>query len=141
MRIKVLWVFLVMLPVLTIHDGAKGQKLHPKLKNRERVIRSVLIIPPRVDVVKSTMKGGEGMLKESDAVAEALQKMVSDALRQKGLNVVENRFAADTVSDNEGLRYALADIQGQYDQVEPMILDKQKYVEKGGLPGARRWLT
>ncbi|HEU4391913.1 MAG TPA: hypothetical protein VFV34_29270 [Blastocatellia bacterium] len=131
MRRRILWPGAIAITILFgLAGGVCGQQLHPKLKNKEKVIQTVLIVPPKIEIVKSTMKGGEGMLKETEAVEAVLQKTLSDVLRSKGFKVMESP-APDAVQNAEQVKYALADIQSRYDQVHPKILAKKKDVAKG----------
>jgi len=113
--------------------GAEGlaQKLHPKLKNKEVVLKSLLLIPPRVIITKDTAKGPEGMLKESEDIEKATRKMALDTLNGRGFTVIDGDAPADSANTNEEARYSLADLQGKYDQLYAQVHSKMKDVEKG----------
>lgn len=108
-----------------------AQKLHPKLKKRETALHTIMLIPAKVSLVKDTVKGGEGMLKESEAIEREAQKLVLDSLTAKGFKVVDGQVPSDSSGNNEELRYALADIQGKYDEIQVKVQNKKKDVEKG----------
>jgi hypothetical protein len=101
------------------------------LEKKEKAIKNVLILPAKVELMKAGMKGGEGMLKESDQVAEELPKLVIAALQKKGYTVLDNPFTAQSLNDNGDLKIALADTQNRYDVLCHQLLKKQKDVKKG----------
>jgi len=111
-------------------DGL-AQKLHPKLKKKETSLKTFLLVPPKVTITKGTVKGGEMMLKESEDIEKATQKLVLDTLKAKGFTVMESDAPADSANPNEETRYAMADLQGKYDQLYPQVQRKMKDVEKG----------
>jgi len=58
-------IFLLLFHLLGRGVIASAQELHPKLKSGEKTIRTVLVLPPKVEIVRQTVKGVEGMIKES----------------------------------------------------------------------------
>jgi hypothetical protein len=84
-----------------------------------------------VAITKDTVRGSEGMLKESEAAENAIRKLTLDTLKSKGFIVIDGDAPADSASVNEEARYSLADLQGKYDQLYPQVLSKMKDVEKG----------
>jgi hypothetical protein len=77
------------------------------------------------------MKGNEGMLKEADQVAEALPKLVVAALQKKGYTVLDDPFTPQALSENNDLKFALADAQNRYDTLGQQLYQKPKDVKKG----------
>lgn len=124
---------LVLLIAFVLGSSTVGltQRLHPKLKKKEKTLQSVLLIPAKITISKDTVKGGESMIAESEALEKATQKLVFDALKAKGFNVVDSQLPSDASSNNEETRYAIADIQGKYDQLHTQVQRKAKDVEKG----------
>lgn len=108
-----------------------AQQLHPKLEKKEKAVKNILILPPKVELTKTGMKGGEGMLKESEQVAEALPKLIAAALQKKGCAVLDNPFTAQALNDNNDLKFALADVQNKYDVLGEQLNRKPKDVKKG----------
>jgi hypothetical protein len=108
-----------------------AQKLHPRLKKKEVGLKSLLLIPPRVTITKDTVKGGEGMLKESEDSEKAIQRLVLDILKSRGFTVIDCDVPAGSPNTNEEERYLLADLQGRYDQMYLQVQNKIKDVEKG----------
>jgi hypothetical protein len=128
---RIVQLVLLIAVIFGITSLASAQKLHPKLKKKEKELRSILLVPPKITINKDTMRGSEQMLAESEEVEKAIQKLLKEVLKGKGITVVDNQFTPENLNNNEELRYALTDIQGQYDQVIPKVERKSKDVEKG----------
>src|SRR5258706_5284223 len=62
---------------------AYAQYLHPKISGKQTSIRNVVILPAKVDVVRSSMKGPEGMAAESEALSARVEKTVAEGLANK----------------------------------------------------------
>src|SRR5438105_13773962 len=115
MKTRITFFLSVATLTLLLQSPSFAQQLHPKLEKKEKTIKNVLILPAKVELMKAGMKGGEGMLKESDQVAEELPKLVMAALQKKGYTVLDNPFTAPSLNDNSDLKIALADTQNRYD--------------------------
>ena len=61
----------------------RAQFLHPKISSKQSTIRNVVILPAKVDVVRDSMKGPEGMAAESEILSARVEKMVSEVLGTK----------------------------------------------------------
>jgi hypothetical protein len=116
---------------LLVSGQAAAQQLHPKLEKKEMAIKNVLVLPAKVELTKSGMKGNEGMLKEADQAAEALPKLVAAALQKKGYTVLDDPFTPHALSENNDLKFALADVQNRYDALGQQLYQKPKDVKKG----------
>ena len=104
-----------------------GQYLHPKVVNKEVSIRNVVILPAKVEIVRQSMKGPEGMAAESDLLSTRVSQLLAEALQAK-------RIAITTAGLGEAdpqKKYSLADIQSRYDALLPKISKKNKDVKKG----------
>src|SRR5262245_34804502 len=115
---------------------AMGQRLHPRLKEAKPggdklVISRVVILPAQVSLVKDGMKGAEPLEKEAAAATPIIEKALAKALTAKNLTVIDSPFGAETLQNDEKLKYALADVQRNYNELLPKIMKKQKDVEKG----------
>lgn len=116
---------------LLVSGQTAAQQLHPKLEKKEKAVKNVLVLPARVELTKSGMKGNEGMLKESDQAAEALPKLVVAALQKKGYTVLDDPFTPQALGENNDLKFALADAQNRYDVLGLQLHQKPKDVKKG----------
>src|SRR5215212_650874 len=61
----------------------RAQFLHPKIKSKETTIRSIVVLPAKVNVVRDSMKGPEGMAAESDDLSARVGTMVAEVLSKK----------------------------------------------------------
>jgi len=123
--------FLLGVTILASHATAAAQQLHPKLKSKEVAIRKVIILPPKIEIVRQGMKGGEGMLKESAEVSAAVHKMVAQAFRDKKMEALDGPSAPEAAQENETQRHSLADVQNRYDTLAANLFKKPKDVNKG----------
>src|SRR6266581_9109555 len=95
-----LFVFVVTVPIY-------GQYLHPKVTGKQTQIRNVVMLPAKVEVVRQSMKGPEGMAAESDLLSTRVSQLLAEALQAK-------RIAITTAGLGEAdsqKKYSLADIQ------------------------------
>ena len=104
---------------------------HPKMKSKEKVIRTVAIVPPKVQINKAGMKGSESMLHEAEQVGAEISRIISQDLTKKGFAVKSDPFGAAALNGSEELKYSLADLQTRYDQLAAQLLKKPKDVTKG----------
>jgi hypothetical protein len=109
---------------------AQAQYLHPKLAPGKQTIRNVVILPPKVDVVKQSIKGTESMIEESEAISKIVNDIVAQALQAKKINIVNSPFAQTGAETGDDRKYALADIQGRYDALLPKMVKNPKDVKK-----------
>jgi hypothetical protein len=110
---------------------ARAQFEHPDLKSGKMVVHKTLILPPQARVIKSGMKGGDSLIEESRMVETALPAIVTKALQDKGCTVLENAFAPAALEKDQDLKYAVADIQGRFDELRKHMDQKPKDVRKG----------
>src|ERR1041385_8490199 len=84
--------FMLALVVLLTASGShavRAQFLHPKIKSKETTIRSVVVMPAKVNVVRDSMKGPEGMAAESDDLSARVETMLTEVLlKQKHVKTV-----------------------------------------------------
>jgi hypothetical protein len=88
--------------VLLIVGGSHqvhAQFIHPKIKSKETTIRSVVVLPAKVNVVRDSMKGPEGMAAESDELSVRVEKMVATETRHNcardGGSIHRRRLSAE----------------------------------------------
>jgi hypothetical protein len=108
---------------------ARAQFLHPKVAKKETTIRNVVVLPAKVEIVRDSMKGPEGMAAESETVSERVAKMVSDALAKKQVATLSGPVSV-TGDGNAQQKYTAADIQARYDELLPKIMKKRSDVKK-----------
>jgi hypothetical protein len=107
-----------------------AQFIHPKIKSKETTIRRVVVLPAKVNVVRDSMKGPEGMAAESDELSVRVEKMIAEVLSKKK-NVVTLAPAATSAEAEAEQKYNVADFQTKFDDLLPKIMKKRSDVKKG----------
>src|SRR5262245_53136878 len=94
MRLPVRFVFVILCCVFVHYDAAKveAQYLHPHVTEKKVTIRSAVILPAKVEIVKESAKGQEMMVAESAQISGSVTEAVGQALQQKKISVVANPF-------------------------------------------------
>ncbi len=110
--------------------AARAQFLNPKVASKEVAIRKVVILPAKVDVVRDSMKGPEGMAAESEELSARVEKMVTEVLANQKHITTLSPPAAGSEADTQG-KYTVADIQTKFDDLLPKVMKKRKDVKKG----------
>lgn len=108
----------------------RAQFLHPKISSKQSTIRNVVILPAKVEVVRDSMKGPEGMAAESDILSARVEKMVNEVLATRHVTTLSGPASSSNEGDAQR-KYAVADIQAKFDDLLPKIMKKRKDVKKG----------
>jgi len=124
-----MFALLVLLTLSGSHQ-VHGQFIHPKIKLKETTIRSVVVLPAKVSVVRDSMKGPEGMAAESDELSGRVEAMVAEVLSKKKHVTTLSTTAAATDGDSQQ-KYNVADFQTKFDDLLPKIVKKRSDVKKG----------
>jgi hypothetical protein len=122
--------------ILLAPVSAMGQRLHPRLKvvkpgDAKQVISRVVILPAKVSLTKDGMKGIERLEKEAAAATPIIEKALAKALVAKNLTVLDSPFTPEALQNDDKLKYALADLRRNYDELNSKIFKKEKDIEKG----------
>jgi len=117
--------------ILFLSIGAWAQFEHPDLKSGKSVIKSAIILPPDVKIIKSSVKANEEMIEESRQIENALPPLISSVLLERQCTVNDKTFASDVLEKDPDLKYAVADLQKRFDEVFPQLQRKPKDVRKG----------
>src|SRR5215510_13532519 len=83
LKVRTIVFAVTMLLVGVTSQSIQAQFLHPKIKSKETTIRRIFILPAKVNVVRDSMKGPEGMAAESDELSVRVEKMVAEVLSNK----------------------------------------------------------
>jgi len=126
-----LFFIILLAPIL-----AMGQRLHPRLKeaksgDAKQVISRVVILPAQVSLAKDGMKGNEPLEKEAAAATPIIEKALAKALASKNLIVLDSPFIPEALKNDEKLKYAVADLRRNYDELNSKIIKNRKDIEKG----------
>ena len=125
---------LVVLVVVSGSHRINAQFIHPKIKSKETTIRTVVVMPAKVNVVRDSMKGPEGMAAESDELSVRVEKMVAEVLsKRKNVTTlpIPGAAAAAPADGDSQQKYNLADFQSKFDELLPKIMKKRSDVKKG----------
>ena len=115
---------------LTASHSVHAQFLHPKIQKKETTIRRVVVLPAKVNVVRDSMKGPEGMAAESDDLSARVAEMVAEVLSKKK-NVTTLPATAASAEADAQQKYNVADFQTKFDDLLPKIMKKRSDVKKG----------
>ena len=130
MKLRVLLIAVaVLMTTALLPLTARAQFLHPKITKKETTIRNVVVLPAKVEIVRDSMKGPEGMAAESEVVSDRVAKMVSDALSKKQVGTLSGPVSGPGEGDSQQ-KYNVADIQSRYDDLLPKIMKKRSDVKK-----------
>lgn len=127
--VRTMFALALLLTVCGAHQ-VRAQFLHPKVKSKEITIRRVVVLPAKVNVVRDSMKGPEGMAAESDELSKRVETMVGEVLANKK----QIATLATTPESGEGdsqEKYNIADFQSKFDELLPKIMNKRSDVKKG----------
>ena len=119
--------------LLTVSESHKvrAQYLHPKVQSKETTIRRVVVLPAKVNVVRDSMKGPEGMAAESDELSARVESMVAEVLsKKKNVATVPPSAPSSPEADSQQ-KYNVADFQTKFDDLLPKIMKKRSDVKKG----------
>jgi len=119
----------VLLTVFGSHQ-IQAQFLHPKITSKETTIRRVVVLPAKVNVVRDSMKGPEGMAAESDELSARIETMVAEVL-SKQKHVTTLPTTATSAQGDPQQKYNVADFQTKFDELLPKIMKKRGDVKKG----------
>jgi hypothetical protein len=129
-RFALLSVFVVVVAVIA-PLSARGQYLHPKISGKQLVIRNVVILPAKVNVVRTSLKGPEGMAAESEELSGRVEKTFSEVLStQKSITTLSGP-ARSSEGVGTQARYSVADIQAKFEELLPKVVKKPGDVTKG----------
>ncbi len=130
-RLRALILVLATLLLIGFTSPIHAQFLHPKIKSKETTIRTVVVLPAKVNVVRDSMKGPEGMAAESDELSARVEKIIAEVLsKQKNVTTLSPSTTASGQGDSQP-NYNVADFQTKFDDLLPKIMKKRSDVKKG----------
>src|SRR6185503_19069039 len=110
--------------------STNAQFLHPKVNSKQTTVRTVVVMPAKVTVVRDSMKGPEGMAAESDELSTRVEAMVAEVLSKKKQVTTLPATGASSEADAQQ-KYNVADFQTKFDELLPKIMKKRSDVKKG----------
>lgn len=132
LKLQTVMFALVVLLIISGSHQVQAQFIHPKIKSKEVTIRRVVVMPARVNVVRDSMKGPEGMAAESEQLSQRVEAMITEVLSKKK-NVMTLTAAAPSAEGggDSQQKYNVADFQAKFDDLLPKIMKKRSDVKKG----------
>ena len=131
LKLQTLVFALGLLLTMSVSQPVQAQFIHPKIKSNETTIRSVVIMPAKVNVVRDSMKGPEGMAAESDELSGRVEAMLAEVLsKQKHITTLAAKPASAEAGPQDQ-QYNVADFQTKFDDLLPKIMKKRSDVKKG----------
>jgi len=131
MSVRSMMFALVVLFTVSGSHSVHAQFIHPKIKSNETTIRRVVVLPAKVNVVRDSMKGPEGMAAESDELSARVATMVAEVLSKKKHVATLPTTAAASAEADAQQKYNVADFQTKFDDLLPTIMKKRSDVKKG----------
>lgn len=129
-RASIMVLAAVLLAGFTSHS-IHAQFLHPKVTSKQATIRTVVVFPAKVNVVRDSMKGPEGMAAESDELSARVETIITEVLsKEKHVTTLSPPAAASGQGDLQP-NYSVADFQTKFDDLLPRIMKKRSDVKKG----------
>ena len=129
LRLAPIFVFILSVGALA-PIAVRAQYLHPKVSAKQTTIRNIVILPAKVNVVRDSMKGPEGMAAESELLSARVEKMVNEVLATKHVTTLSGPASSPNEGDAQQ-KYAVADIQAKFDDLLPKVMKKRGDVKKG----------
>lgn len=101
------------------------------LKSGKKKIRSVVLLPIRINLSKVSMKGAEALIDEAHNSELPLGLEIEAALRDLGYQLDREIFSAEKLAKSDDERYAVDDLQKKLDSQLQLIRRKSKDIRKG----------
>lgn len=130
MKIKLVLLTLFSIFAALAPGALHAQYLHPKVSGKEIAIRNVVVLQARVEIVRQSMKGPEGMAAESDLLSTRVTQLIIESLTAKRISASTDMSTNSAEADMQR-KYLLSDTQARYDALLPKIIKKPKDVKKG----------
>jgi hypothetical protein len=102
--------------------------VHADLKAGRVSVRSVLILPPQIDVGRGPVDARPDAERRIEA---EFARDLASALEDHGCHVLEDRFTPEALASDIQRRYMLADFRGQADTLEAEIARKPEDIGTG----------
>jgi len=111
--------------------AAWAQFEHPDLKSRKIVVKTAVILPPDVKILKSGVKGSEELVEEERKIEGTLPPIIGSVMEERHCSADGKAFDSAALEKDQELKYAVADLQKRFDELFPQLTRKPKDVRKG----------
>src|SRR4051812_26659634 len=100
-RLSIAGIFVFTVSVAALSPNAvRAQYLHPKVSAKQTTIRNIVILTAKINVVRDSMKGPEGMAEESEVLSARVEKMLAEILAARK-SVTTLSEAASSQADSQ----------------------------------------
>jgi len=117
--------------VLFLSTAASAQFENPDLKSRKIVVKTAVILPPDVKVLKSGVKGSEELVEEERKIEGTLPPIIGAVMQERHCSADGNSLNSAALEKDQELKYAVADLQKRFDELFPQLRRKPKDIRKG----------
>ena len=108
-----------------------AQVMHRDLNDGKKKIRSIVLMPVVVNLIRISMKGAEPMNQESRNHELPLALEIEAALQERGYRLDRKALSREALAKDPEERYAVDDLQKRFDAELDLIRHKSKDVRKG----------
>lgn len=112
------------------HKNAALYYVNPRLASGANAIHSVCLVPGEIQLTKAGMKGKEGMGKESENWANALQGIVDAHLKAAEVEVVSSAISPEQLDANPDAQQLVLQVQKKYESVAAQLEGHPKDIKK-----------
>lgn len=107
---------------------AEWPRVNEKLKSKKVAIRKAVLLPAQVTFNIVGFKGVEGGIPERGRISGSFYLAVAKELSHRGIEVLPNPLEQ---AKDDAAKYAIADLQARFDNVEVQVRRKPGSVAKG----------
>jgi len=94
-------------------------------------VRKLLVLPPEASVIRRGVKAAVPLMEQSRQLETAFQRVANSLLAAKGCTVLPDLLASASPGNDSDLKYAIADLEKSFDQLQAKISKKSKDVPRG----------
>lgn len=127
--VRVAMALLVLAGVPSVGDAS--EHFHPKIKSGEVKIRSVMMLPVKAEVIKTTVTGLTSQPEQVPALREDAANAVTKALLARGIRLDDCPYSDAAVRDDQQLRAKLIEFERRYAELSVNVGRKPKDIEEG----------
>jgi hypothetical protein len=95
-----------------------------KVSSGKFPIHSACMMPPQGHLTKIGVKGAEGMTKESEAWAEALEALVESRLETYGIAIYSSANPLSSGASDDEIRKVISQVQEKFVALSPLMNKK-----------------
>lgn len=127
-RAGLYWLAAITLGIWTPDARAQWPEVNAKLTSKQIMIRKAVALPAQVTFNTVGAKGPEGGISDADQIAQSFYAAVTSELTLRGVEVGPNPVEQ---AKDDAARYAVADLQANYDNAAVQIRRRPGRVTKG----------